>query len=136
MTAADTHRAIDAVWRIEAPRLIAGLARMMTGAFRAAGDPRTPLRLGVTMTVLTVIFNVILIPRLGTLGAALGTIASSTIAAGYCLWKTFQPGSVIQFHRGMGAAALTAAPKMRSATASFNRLSPWRIVRIRRGRRN
>ena len=58
---------------------------MVTGAFRAAGDPRTPLRLGVTMTVLTVVFNVILIPRLGTLGAAIGTIASSTIAAGYCL---------------------------------------------------
>ena len=74
---------------------------MLTGAFRAAGDPRTPLRLGVTMTVLTVVFNVILIPRLGTLGAALGTIAASTIAAVYCLWKTFQPGSVIEFHRGM-----------------------------------
>ena len=29
MTATDTHRAIDAVWRIEAPRLIAGLARML-----------------------------------------------------------------------------------------------------------
>ena len=29
MTAADTHRAIDAVWRIEAPKLIAGLARMV-----------------------------------------------------------------------------------------------------------
>ena len=29
MTAAETHRAIDAVWRIEAPRLIAGLARMV-----------------------------------------------------------------------------------------------------------
>ncbi|MGH7004749.1 MAG: sigma factor, partial [Alphaproteobacteria bacterium] len=29
MTATDTHRAIDAVWRIEAPRLIAGLARMV-----------------------------------------------------------------------------------------------------------
>ena len=27
--ATDTHRAIDAVWRIEAPRLIAGLARMV-----------------------------------------------------------------------------------------------------------
>ena len=26
---ADTHRAIDAVWRIESPRLIAGLARMV-----------------------------------------------------------------------------------------------------------
>ncbi|MDQ6893870.1 MAG: MATE family efflux transporter [Acidobacteriota bacterium] len=82
---------------------IAGLMLffMLSGAFRAAGDPRTPLRLGVTMTVLTVAFNVILIPRFGTLGAALGTIASSTIAAAYCLWKTFRPGSVIQFHRGM-----------------------------------
>jgi putative MATE family efflux protein len=74
---------------------------MLTGAFRAAGDTRTPLRVGVTMTVLTVAFNVVLIPRLGTLGAALGTIASSTIAAGYCLWRAFRPDSVIQFHRGM-----------------------------------
>jgi len=48
---------------------------MLSGAFRAAGDPQTPLRLGVTMTVLTVVFNVMLIPALGTLGAALGTIA-------------------------------------------------------------
>jgi len=29
MSANDTHRAIDAVWRIESPRLIAGLARML-----------------------------------------------------------------------------------------------------------
>ena len=29
MTAADAHRAIDAVWRIESPRLIAGLARIV-----------------------------------------------------------------------------------------------------------
>jgi RNA polymerase sigma-70 factor (ECF subfamily) len=29
VTAADTHRAIDAVWRIESPRLIAGLARIL-----------------------------------------------------------------------------------------------------------
>ncbi|MGZ7078831.1 MAG: RNA polymerase sigma factor [Thermoanaerobaculia bacterium] len=29
MTAAETHRAIDAVWRIESPRLIAGLARIV-----------------------------------------------------------------------------------------------------------
>ncbi len=29
MTAADTHRVIDAVWRIESPRLIAGLARIV-----------------------------------------------------------------------------------------------------------
>src|SRR5580692_363638 len=30
MTASDTHRAIDAVWRIESARLIAGLARMVS----------------------------------------------------------------------------------------------------------
>ncbi|HZL92826.1 MAG TPA: MATE family efflux transporter, partial [Vicinamibacterales bacterium] len=30
---------------------------MLSGAFRAAGDPRTPLRLGVIMTVLTIAFN-------------------------------------------------------------------------------
>lgn len=29
MTASNTHHAIDAVWRIESPRLIAGLARMV-----------------------------------------------------------------------------------------------------------
>src|SRR3982074_3648554 len=29
MTATDTHRAIDAVWRIESPRLIAGLMRIV-----------------------------------------------------------------------------------------------------------
>ena len=29
VTATNTHRAIDAVWRIESPRLIAGLARIV-----------------------------------------------------------------------------------------------------------
>jgi len=29
VTATETHRAIDAVWRIESPRLIAGLARIV-----------------------------------------------------------------------------------------------------------
>src|SRR5262245_35850473 len=31
---------------------------MLSGALRAAGDPRTPLRLGVAMTALTILFNV------------------------------------------------------------------------------
>jgi putative MATE family efflux protein len=74
---------------------------MLTGAFRAAGDPRTPLRLGVTMTLLTIAFNVMLIPRIGVVGAALGSIASSTSVAIYGLSKLFTPGSVIRFHRGM-----------------------------------
>jgi len=74
---------------------------MLSGAFRAAGDPRTPLRLGVTMTVLTVVFNVMLIPAFGTLGAALGTISSSTIVAAYGTWRLFAPGSVIHFDSHM-----------------------------------
>ena len=74
---------------------------MLSGAFRAAGDARTPLRLGVAITVLTIVFNVILIPRFGTVGAAWGTIASSTIVAAYGVWRLFAPGSVIHFHRGM-----------------------------------
>jgi putative MATE family efflux protein len=74
---------------------------MLSGAFRAAGDPRTPLRLGVIMTVLTIAFNVILIPMFGTIGAALGTIASSTTVAIYGLWKITRPDAVIHFERGM-----------------------------------
>jgi putative MATE family efflux protein len=74
---------------------------MLSGAFRAAGDPRTPLRLGVSMTVLTIAFNVILIPMFGTIGAALGTIASSTAVAIYGLWKITRPDAVIHFERGM-----------------------------------
>src|SRR5437667_293747 len=35
MTATDTHRAIDAVWRIESARLIAGLARIVRDVGRA-----------------------------------------------------------------------------------------------------
>jgi putative MATE family efflux protein len=77
---------------------------MLSGAFRAAGDPQTPLRLGVTMTVLTVGFNLVLIPALGTVGAALGTIASSTIVAVYGVRRLFAPGSVIRFHRHMDTA--------------------------------
>ena len=74
---------------------------MLSGAFRAAGDARTPMRLGVAMTVLTVIFNVILIPIFGTIGAAFGTIASSSLVAAFGIWQLFAPGSVIHFDRGM-----------------------------------
>jgi putative MATE family efflux protein len=73
---------------------------LLSGALRAAGDARTPLRLGVLMTALTIVFNVLLIPRLGTLGAALGTIASSTIVAGWGLWRLTRPDSVIHLEPG------------------------------------
>ncbi len=77
---------------------------MLSGAFRAAGDPQTPLRLGVIMTVLTIVFNVILIPIFGTLGAALGTISSSTTVTVYGIWRITRPDSVIHFEKGMSRA--------------------------------
>lgn len=60
---------------------------MVAGAMRAAGDARTPLRLGITATILNVVLNVILIPglgpvpRLGPFGAALGTVLANLIVA-------------------------------------------------------
>src|SRR5688572_4636366 len=77
---------------------------MLSGAFRAAGDPQTPLRLGVIMTVLTIVFNVILIPIFGTLGAAFGTILSSTTVTIYGIWRISRPDSVIHFEKGMSRA--------------------------------
>ena len=77
---------------------------MLSGAFRAAGDPRTPMRLGVAMTVLTIALNLVLIPKFGTVGAAFGTIISSTTVSAFGVWRLFAPGSVIQFHRGMSLA--------------------------------
>jgi putative MATE family efflux protein len=80
---------------------------MLTSALRAAGDARTPLRLGVTMTVLNVVFNVILIrglgpiPSLGTLGSAIGTVLASTLVSGYALWHLYRGDCVVQFTRQM-----------------------------------
>ena len=89
--------------------MLAGIVGMMvffllSGALRAAGDARTPLRLGLWMTGLTIVFNVILIPRLGTVGAALGTIASSTIVSIYGLRLLRKPDAVIHLEPGMRKA--------------------------------
>ena len=86
--------------------MLAGIVGMMiffmlSGAFRAAGDSRTPLRLGVMMTALTIGFNLILIPMFGTVGAAYGTIASSTAVSIYGVWRMTRPDSVIHFEPGM-----------------------------------
>jgi putative MATE family efflux protein len=74
---------------------------MLGGAFRAAGDPHTPLRLGVAMTVLTIAFNLVLIPAFGAVGAAFGTVASSSLVAAYGIWRLLRPDSVIHFEPGM-----------------------------------
>lgn len=83
---------------------------MAGGAFRAAGDARTPLRLGVALTLLNIIFSVILIrglgpiPSFGTAGAAMGSVISGVIVSGYVLWLLLSHRTVVSFERGMSLA--------------------------------
>ena len=81
---------------------------MLGGALRSAGDARTPMILGVGMTVLNIVLNVILIrglgpiPAFGTKGAAMGTCIASGLVAVYSLWKLWHGGWVVSFPRGRG----------------------------------
>lgn len=81
---------------------------MLSGALRAAGDARTPMVLGVTMTVLNLVLNVILIrglgpiPAFGTTGSAMGTVIASGLVSLYALVKLWRGGWVVSFPRGQG----------------------------------
>jgi putative MATE family efflux protein len=72
---------------------------MLTSALRAAGDARTPLRLGVTMTVLNIVLNLTLIPIYGTAGSALGTVIASSTVSIFALFQLFRGRLVIKFSR-------------------------------------
>lgn len=80
---------------------------MLSGALRSAGDAQTPLRLGVAMTVLNVVLNVVLIaglgpiPAFGTTGAAMGSVASGWVVAMYAMWRLWGGGWVVAFEEGM-----------------------------------
>lgn len=80
---------------------------MLGGALRSAGDARTPLYLGIGMTILNVILNIILIkgmgpiPALGTAGAALGTAIAGLVMSGVGFWLMLSGRLVVQWHRGM-----------------------------------
>ena len=80
---------------------------MFSGALRAAGDARTPMRLGVLMTALNILLNVVLIsglgpvPAFGTRGAAMGTAIASGITGLVFLWMLFFNRLVIHFSRSM-----------------------------------
>src|SRR5664279_1993164 len=75
---------------------------MLSGALRSAGDARTPMILGVTMTLLNIAFNVVLIrglgpiPAFGTAGAAMGTVSATSIVAAFSLYKLWKGGWVVQ----------------------------------------
>lgn len=81
---------------------------MLGGALRSAGDARTPMILGIAMTVLNIVFNVILIPGLGpipafgTTGSAMGTVIASGLVSAYALFKFWRGGWVVSFPHGGG----------------------------------
>ena len=81
---------------------------MLGGALRSAGDARTPMILGVAMTVLNLVFNVILIrglgpvPAFGTKGSAMGTAMATGLLALYSLAKLWRGDWVVRFPRGHG----------------------------------
>ena len=80
---------------------------MVSGALRAAGDARTPLRLGVLLTVLNIACNVAFItgigpfPRLGTAGAAVGTTVAGLVMTGVAVSLLFSGRLPVVWHRGM-----------------------------------
>ena len=88
--------------------MLVGNVGMMTffllgGALRAAGDAKTPLRLGIAMTVMNVAFNIVLIrglgpiPAFGVAGAAIGTILASSIVSAVGLWMLLSGRLVVHW---------------------------------------
>jgi putative MATE family efflux protein len=81
---------------------------MLSGALRSAGDARTPMVLGIALTVLNLVLNVILIagvgpiPAFGTAGSAMGTVIASGLLMVYSLWKLWRGGWVVSFPRRHG----------------------------------
>ena len=80
---------------------------MLGGALRSAGDAKTPLRLGIALTILNITLNVIFIrglgpiPAFGTRGAAMGTVIAGALVSGYAMQRLFSGTWVVSFHRGM-----------------------------------
>ncbi|HIC55371.1 MAG TPA: hypothetical protein EYO97_16210, partial [Gemmatimonadetes bacterium] len=80
---------------------------MLGGALRSAGDAKTPLRLGIALTILNIALNVIFIrglgpiPAFGTKGAAMGTVIAGALVSGFAMVRLFSGKWVVTFHRGM-----------------------------------
>ena len=83
---------------------------MLGIALRSAGDARTPMVLGVAMTLLNAGLNVVLIrglgpiPAFGTKGAAMGTCIASGVVSVYSLYHLWNGSWVVAFPRNRGWA--------------------------------
>jgi putative MATE family efflux protein len=83
---------------------------MLGGALRSAGDARTPMILGIALTLLNITLNVIFIegigpvPEFGTAGAAIGTSIASALVGIYSVVRLWTGGWVVSFPRRQGFA--------------------------------
>jgi putative MATE family efflux protein len=83
---------------------------MLSGALRAAGDARTPMIMGIVMTLMNIALNIVLIrglgpiPSFGTAGSAIGTVIASNLLGAYAVWRLWRGGWVVSFPRKHGFA--------------------------------
>ena len=83
---------------------------MLSGALRSAGDARTPMILGIIMTLMNIALNVVLIrglgpiPALGTAGSAIGSVIASMVLGIYAVYKLWHGGWVVSFPKSHGFA--------------------------------
>src|SRR5258708_7246281 len=83
---------------------------MTSGALRAAGNSRTPMVLGLAMTLLNLGLNIVLIrglgpiPAFGTAGSAMGTSIATGLVGTYAIYKMWSGKWVVGFPRGQGWA--------------------------------
>lgn len=83
---------------------------MLSGALRSAGDARTPMIMGIIMTLLNIALNIVFIrglgpiPSYGTAGSAIGTVIASNLLGVYALWRLWHGGWVVSFPRKHGFA--------------------------------
>lgn len=83
---------------------------MTSGALRSAGDAKTPMVLGIVMTVLNLLLNIVFIsglgpiPAFGTAGAAIGTSIATGSVGLFAIYKMWSGGWVVGFPRGQSWA--------------------------------
>ncbi len=83
---------------------------MLSGALRAAGDAKTPMKLGIAMTLLNIIFNLVLIsgfgpiPSYGVMGSAMGTCLAAGLVSIYAFWRLWSGKWVVSIHSKGGYA--------------------------------
>lgn len=75
---------------------------LLTGAFNASGDPKTPLKLGILTTVLNVVISTLLItgagpfPVMGVVGAGLGTVLAPMVSCALGVYLIYSRRMIIQ----------------------------------------